>query len=154
MAEWYDGGLRFECTMCGACCTGAPGYILYTRADAAAIAARLGITPEAFERDYTQDLGMTIAGRTRSFREVRTEHGHDCVFLDRASTPGKAVCSIHDLRPTQCRTFPFWPEHLVSPREWQRASRACEGIGRGGIVPLTQVRVLAERHARDRAERA
>ena len=28
MAEpWYRDGLRFECTRCGHCCTGAPGYV-------------------------------------------------------------------------------------------------------------------------------
>ena len=28
--EWYRDGLRFECTRCGACCTGAPGYVWVT----------------------------------------------------------------------------------------------------------------------------
>ena len=27
---WYRDGLRFECTRCGACCTGAPGYVWVT----------------------------------------------------------------------------------------------------------------------------
>ena len=24
---WYSEGLRFECTQCGACCSGEPGYV-------------------------------------------------------------------------------------------------------------------------------
>ena len=35
-----------------------------------------------------------------------------------ASTPGRAVCSIYRARPAQCRTWPFWPENLLSKRDW------------------------------------
>jgi hypothetical protein len=31
-------------------------------------------------------------------------------------------------RPTQCRTFPWWPQHLVSDYDWQLAAADCEGI--------------------------
>lgn len=148
---WYAAGLEFECTCCGECCTGAPGYVLYTEAEADAIAGALGITRSEFNNRYTQELRMEIAGRTRSLREVETEHGHDCIFLDRASRPGKALCSIHAVRPTQCRTFPFWPEHLETPRAWQRLSRSCEGIGRGPRIPLTRITISRDAHARDRS---
>lgn len=147
---WYAEGLSFECTQCGACCSGAPGYVLYTEDEARRIAARLGISGEEFIERYTVDMKMTVAGRSRSLREVESEHGQDCVFLDRTTQPGKTLCSIHEDRPMQCRTFPFWPEHLASPRAWQRLSRQCEGIGRGALVPLTQVRVRVERQERDR----
>src|SRR5690606_14249333 len=111
--EWYADGLRFECTQCGACCTGRPGFVLFSEAEAARIAERLGVTPQEFHENYTHD---TAAGR--SLAERPSEFGYDCVFLDRSS--GKPLCSIHDLRPLQCRTFPFWPENLKSPREWAR----------------------------------
>eukprot|EP00961_Rhodomonas_salina_P046921 629705-Rhodomonas_salina.2 len=28
---------------------------------------------------------------------------------------GKAICSLYEARPKQCRTWPFWPENLASP---------------------------------------
>ncbi len=150
---WYSDGLRFECTQCGQCCSGAPGYVLFTDEEATKIAARLGCAMPEFLERYTVDLKTKVAGRSRSFKEIETEQGHDCIFLDRATQPGKALCSIHDLRPTQCRTFPFWPEHLESPRAWQKLSRQCEGIGRGATIQFTQVRVQVEAHQQDRVKK-
>lgn len=143
--EWYADGLRFECTMCGACCTGAPGFVSFTDDEARRIAAHLEISVDEFIERYTHDTHVPGAGR--SLNEVETDYGFDCVFLDRVGEPGKAICSLYGARPLQCRTFPWWPEHLGSPRAWQRLSRACEGIGRGPLVSLTQIRI-----ERDRAE--
>jgi len=136
VSEWYQGGLRFECTQCGACCTGRPGYVLFTDDEAAAIADRLGISIETFYKKYTHD---TDAGR--SLTEHETEFGFDCVFLDRETTPGASLCSIHDLRPTQCRTFPFWPEHLRTKREWEKLGNECEGVNRGPMIPIEAIRI-------------
>jgi Fe-S-cluster containining protein len=147
---WYSTGLRFECTSCGQCCTGAPGYVLFTDAEAARIAGHLGLSKGDFLDRYTTDLGAAVSGRSRTFKENESEQGHDCIFLDRATQPGKALCSIHELRPTQCRTFPFWPEHVESPRAWQRLSRQCEGIDRGPTIPLTQITIQLESHRNDR----
>ncbi|MBL8747336.1 MAG: YkgJ family cysteine cluster protein [Phycisphaerae bacterium] len=148
---WYSDGLRFECTQCGRCCSGAPGYVLFTSEEAERIAERLGVSVQEFLDRYTTHLKMPVSGRSRTFKEIESEHGNDCIFLDRATQPGKTLCAIHDLRPAQCRTFPFWPEHVESPRSWQRLSRECEGIERGPIVPLTQIRVQVEISQRDRA---
>ncbi len=135
--EWYADGLRFECTMCGACCTGAPGVVRYTPEEASRIARRLCVTVEEFTRRYTHAVGK---GR-RSLNEIETEHGFDCVFLDRASSPGKAICSLYEDRPLQCRTFPWWPENLRSRQEWRSVARACEGVGQGRLVPISEIRI-------------
>ena len=39
---WYRGGLRFSCTQCGKCCSGAPGYVWVTKDEIEQIAAFLG----------------------------------------------------------------------------------------------------------------
>lgn len=142
-SEWYRGGLRFECTMCGGCCTGAPGFVSFTSEEGRAIAHRLGISVEEFLERYTHELED---GR-RSLNEVVTEHGHDCVFLDRDVLPGKAVCSLYEDRPLQCRTFPWWPENLRSKENWRRAGRACEGIGRGDVVRVEEIRISRDAQA-------
>jgi len=139
--EWYEEGLRFECTMCGDCCTGPPGYVSFTDDEARTIARRLGISKAAFYRDYAHK-----GPRGWSLNEVRAERGYDCVFLDRATVPGKAVCGLYEDRPLQCRTFPWWPENLESPKAWARAARSCEGIGRGNLVPIEEIRVSRDRH--------
>jgi Fe-S-cluster containining protein len=78
-----------------------------------------------------------------SLQEHKTEHGYDCTFLDRQTMPGRAVCSIYEDRPTQCRTWPFWPENIRTSRDWNAARRRtpCPGMGQGRIVPLEQIRV-------------
>lgn len=139
--EWFDdaGGLRFGCTLCGNCCTGAPGYVLVSDDEAAALARRLGLTVGDFLDRYTR---TTSAGR--SLTEVRTAHGLDCVFLDRARIPGKAVCGVYEDRPIQCRTWPFWPSLLRSRRAWQAAKRTCPGMDTGAFVPIERIRVLRD----------
>ncbi len=136
-AEWYREGLQFGCTMCGACCTGAAGFVSFSEEEGRGIARRLGISVGEFIERYTHKLGD---GR-RSLNEVLTEYGHDCVFLDRGVVPGKAVCSLYEDRPLQCRTFPWWPENLRSKEHWRRAGRACEGIGRGDLVRVEEIRI-------------
>lgn len=37
-------------------------------------------------------------------------------------------CTVHPVKPEQCRTFPFWPELLDSQEAWEAAREACEGI--------------------------
>lgn len=124
-----DVGLRFSCTQCGACCTGAPGYVRFTDDEARAMAAKLGLGVAEFLERYAHD---TPAGR--SLTERRTRFGYDCVFLDRESVPGKAVCGLYDARPAQCRTWPFWKSNLTSRRAWQGAAQGCPGIDRGEAV--------------------
>lgn len=134
--EWYAEGLRFECTLCGNCCTGPTGFVWVSDDELAAIAAALGMALTQVERDFTR----LLHGR-RSLTEVRTEHGFDCVFLDRLSQPGKALCRVYQARPRQCRTWPFWPENLRHIRDWQRAGRTCPGISHGPLIPIESIRI-------------
>ncbi|MDX2116069.1 MAG: YkgJ family cysteine cluster protein [Planctomycetota bacterium] len=142
---WYAEGLRFECTMCGACCSGPPGYVLFTEDEARAMAGKLGVSVEEFVARFTREMDVPLDGRRRrSLREVETEHGLDCVFLDRSSVAGKAVCVLHEVRPMQCRTFPFWPEHVRTPATWRELGRVCEGVDRGPVHGLAQITVSVE----------
>lgn len=132
--EWFvkpdpesgESGLRFECTMCGNCCSGPEGYVLVDDQEAATLAARFGLTLDEFTVRYTRP---TIMGR--SLNEQITDHGNDCIFLDREKIPGKAVCGVYESRPKQCRTWPFWKSLLVSRKRWELASRMCPGINKG-----------------------
>ena len=109
------------------------------------MASVLGLTVDEFEDRYT-----TVELERRTLREVRTAQGLDCVFLDRESVPGKAVCRVYEARPLQCRTFPWWPVNLRSRRDWERLGRECEGVGRGGFVPVEAIRIERDRQgARD-----
>ena len=54
MRNWYADGLRFECTACGNCCTGTPGYVWLSPAEQTEIAACLGIPVKQFKKRYTR----------------------------------------------------------------------------------------------------
>ena len=104
----------------------------------------LSISDEQFHSKYVR----TVAGKP-SLREVKTEHGFDCIFLDRTTRPGVALCRVYKARPTQCRTWPFWPELLHSQRAWESAKHntPCPGMSRGDIVPIEQIRIRRDETA-------
>ena len=140
---WYAQGLRFSCTQCGNCCTGPPGTVSFTDEEAASIAAALGIGTAEFHKRYAHK----VDGHW-SLTERLTDDGYDCVFLDRTSSPGRALCSIYTTRPEQCDTWPFWPENLTSKNVWDQVKRRtpCPGMAKGKLVPLEQIRVTKDRH--------
>jgi uncharacterized protein len=136
--EWYRDGLQFECTQCGNCCTGPEGVVWITEEEARAIAAHLNVDLETFYRDHARPVGEGW-----SLNERETPFGNDCAFLDRDTIPGKAVCGIYHLRPSQCRTWPFWPENLTSRRTWETVKRRtpCPGMNHGPIIPIERIRI-------------
>ena len=136
--DWFAPGLRFTCTQCGNCCTGAPGYVWFDEAEAAAMAKLVGLTPSQFRQAYARRLG----GRW-SLREVERDGKLDCVFLKR-SADGRALCSVYSARPQQCRTWPFWPENLANRAAWRRAAGNCPGMNQGRFVPADQVRLIRD----------
>lgn len=134
-----EGGLRFSCTMCGNCCSGVPGTVMVNVREIVALAARLGVREDDFLLRYTKvaDGGVSLVERL-------TAYGWDCVFLDRTSVPGKALCGVYSDRPEQCRTWPFWKRNLVDERSWARASATCPGINRGPLHPASMVRLTRD----------
>ena len=67
---WYRDGLRFECTMCGNCCTGPEGVVLFSPDEGAAMAAKVGLPLDEFLARYSRKVGSQ-----RSLREKRTDFG-------------------------------------------------------------------------------
>ena len=71
-------------------------------------------------------------------RFVLTSEGEDCVFLKNDQ------CSIYSARPTQCRTFPFWPANLKSRYRWKLTADDCEGIGGGRLYTQTEIEIILD----------
>lgn len=128
---WYGNGLRFRCTQCGNCCTGDPGGVWVDDADVAAIADYLNKSVGEVRLLYTRPL----SGRT-SLREFPNG---DCTFLDSQTNK----CMIYPVRPTQCRTWPFWRSNIESPEAWQKTRQVCPGAGCGELVSLELIERLA-----------
>lgn len=124
---WFHKGLRFSCTGCGDCCTGAPGYVWINKAEIEALAAAMGIDVEEFQRRYVRKVGI---------RKSLIEWANgDCVFFDGKSR----TCQVYDARPRQCRTWPFWHSNLTSEVTWKDTADRCHGCNRGRVVPLEQI---------------
>jgi Fe-S-cluster containining protein len=112
--------------------------VWFTPEEGSALAAELGLAEPEFYRRYARKVDNRW-----SLREHKTTHGYDCVFLDRETIPGKAVCSVYSSRPTQCRTWPFWPEMLKSRSAWDGFKRRtpCPGMDQGRLVSVEQIRI-------------
>ncbi len=126
-APWYRDGLKFKCTGCGDCCTGAPGFVWVTNAEIAALAAAIGIDAAEFERRYVRKVGIR--------KSLKEWSNGDCVFFHTESR----TCQVYEARPRQCRTWPFWPSNLASPATWADTAERCSGCNRGRLVPLGDI---------------
>lgn len=134
---WYKDGLRFKCTECGKCCTGASGFVWITLEEMEAMAASLGISLQIFKRKYIRSRDNRYA-----LIEKKGENGdYACIFLQ-----GRK-CQVYKARPNQCRTFPWWKENLTSEASWKLAAKECEGIN--DEAPLVPYESLIHLRASD-----
>jgi Fe-S-cluster containining protein len=123
---WYADGLRFECTRCGACCTGAPGYVWVDDAEITALAKFRGDPVRQFVPLYTRPA--------RGKRTLKEKANGDCVFWE----AGRG-CTVYPVRPKQCRTWPFWASNVETPEAWERTTQICPGSGRGDLIPVEEI---------------
>jgi len=120
--------LRFECTGCGACCTGGNDHVVEATAEERVrIRLFLGLSVGWFRRRYLTRLDSTSLG-------IQLGKDGRCPFLGRDNR-----CRIYSVRPTQCRTFPWWPEVVERKSDWQHEARRCEGMNRGAVIPLATI---------------
>jgi uncharacterized protein len=124
---WYRDGLRFECTQCGDCCTGAPGYVWVNKDEIEALAKRLGLAVDEFERQYVRRVGVRKS-------LIEYENG-DCEFFDGQTRR----CTVYEDRPRQCRTWPFWDSNVRTEKAWKETCQVCPGSGQGTLVPVEKI---------------
>jgi len=129
--KWYVAGLHFECQECGGCCSGpGEGYIWVTKPEIEIIADFLKMTAGKFRQKYLKRVGL----RTTIIEHHTTK---DCIFLQ-AGAGGKQ-CVIYSVRPSQCRSWPFWPNNLASPGAWNKAAQKCPGINCGRLYSFEEI---------------
>jgi Fe-S-cluster containining protein len=123
---WYRDGLRFECTRCGNCCTGAPGYVWLTNKEILTIARLVELPKAEFLAVYTKRAPRGVT--------LREKANGDCVFFD-----ASRGCTIYENRPRQCRTWPFWDSNVESSQSWESMRRGCPGAGQGELIPVEEI---------------
>lgn len=126
---YKETSLQFQCTGCGKCCYGTPGYhyIKLNKKEAEKIREHLGVGVDWFRQRYLEALEDGSFG-------IRLNDSGACPFLGRDNR-----CSIYAHRPAQCRTYPFWPEVIDTEMNWKDEARRCEGIDRGAVIPLKEI---------------
>lgn len=131
---WYIAGLHFECAECGGCCSGpGEGYIWVTRPEIELIADFLKISIGQLRQQYLKRVGL----RTTIIEQNTTK---DCIFLREVN--GQKKCVVYPVRPSQCRTWPFWSENLASPNAWNETARKCPGINRGKFYSYEHIQKI------------
>jgi len=126
--------IRFTCQSgCTNCCD-QEGYVYLSEDDLIRAARYVKMTPRAFEAKYVY--------RTRHQMRFRKPRDKQCPFLEGHG------CGIHPGKPTQCRTFPFWPEIVERKATWNRTSRYCPGIGKGPLIQIGTAMEVAEEQRR------
>ena len=126
---WYENGLKFQCTQCGNCCTGAPGYVWVNKEEIKAIASAIGESDiDRFERQYVRKIGIR-----KSLKEL--PKSYDCVFFDGQTRR----CTVYEARPRQCRTWPFWDSNVRTEEAWAETCRVCPGSGVGKLYNIEHI---------------
>ncbi len=132
---WYRDGLKFECTGCGDCCSGDPGFVWVNDDEIAALAAEMSLSVDAFEQRFIRQVG-----KDKSLIEYPDG---DCIFLE----PESRKCLVYAARPVQCRTWPFWDSNLGRKKDWEAARRACPGCGTGQLYSFDEIEIRRKSRA-------
>jgi uncharacterized protein len=130
MAHMPDSsGFRFECQAgCSACCE-MEGQVYLSQQDLIRIAAYIDLTPAEFEAQHVY--------RTKNLLRLRKPPERQCIFhVDNR-------CSIHPVKPTQCRVFPYWPEIIESQDSWNATAQTCPGMNTGPLIQIEIAKTLA-----------
>ncbi len=123
--QFFEKGLNFECQQCGACCKGEPGFVFIFDHEIVRISEFLKISTDEFKKKYTKTYA--------SFFSLTEKENGDCVFLE------KGKCVIHNVRPYQCFSYPFWWELVTSEKKWMERGKTCPGIGKGKFYSKEEI---------------
>ncbi|HDQ14906.1 MAG TPA: YkgJ family cysteine cluster protein [Sediminispirochaeta sp.] len=121
--EFYNEGLRFECTRCSRCCRHEPGYVFLSYNDLPRLLDKFEMSRENFIQKYCR--AVLINGVYRL--SLKEKENYDCLFWEDGG------CRIYEARPLQCRSFPFWASYLSESRQWQALGDSCPGVNRGPV---------------------
>lgn len=132
--KWYAAGLHFECSQCGSCCGGCPGYVWVTEEETVKIAEYLKMDVDDFVQKYLFEENSRLS--------LREQSNYDCICLEQNGN-GKR-CKIYPVRPEQCRTWPFWKYNIKSETHWLGANKRCPGINRGKLHSAEEIDEIAD----------
>ncbi len=149
MKNFWEQGIYFKCQGSGQCCTthGEFGFVFLTLKDRQSMARELKLSTLQFTKTYCDK-------KNGFFHLKERKDNPDCLFLKNKR------CSVYHGRPTQCRTWPFWPE-VMTPKAWKKEIVAfCPGAGKNklwtkeDIEEQMQDQISSERDLQQESRRA
>lgn len=109
------------CDECeGNCCIGESGYIWINKTEINKLASFLNISVDELGLKYLFKVGYKYSLKEKKL----SDENYACVFFDIQ----KKQCSIYDVRPIQCRTFPFWDYFKKNEKEVYEECPAIKNI--------------------------
>lgn len=120
--------MNFTCTQCGNCCTGEPGYVWVTEDEMRAIAE--------FTGEPLEEIKQLRTRKAKGRHTLREKANGDCVYLEK----GRG-CTIYEVRPVQCRTWPFWESTVGTPQAWEETKKVCPGSGQGQLISSEEITI-------------
>ncbi len=124
----------FVCRKCGECCHGRGGTVV-SEADIYAISKYTGIPAERIRTEYCVPLGSKLM--------LGQKPDGYCIFYE-------GLCSIHPVKPSMCRKWPFIEAVLRSPQNWEIMASVCPGIVKEApikdVIQFIRMQVTTAKH--------
>jgi hypothetical protein len=138
LCEAADSGMYFKCQGCGECCSSSQeGYVFIYQSDVNRLQAFLNLPIAEIAQKYLsiedyeyniwdKDLNDTDKREHLPTLILNYDSTQDCIFLDRKD--GKTICNIYEVRPLQCKLYPFWNLIMLSSLHFKSSEAACMGM--------------------------
>ena len=139
ISSTLEEGARFSCKMCGDCCRGFnDGDVFLYGEDITKLASFLGFDGNSglrkFSKKYLKIIQTTFYWRKEGAKRGKNYsigcigfqfQGEDehCAFLS-----SENACTVHEARPLQCRSFPWWQKMVRSRNQIWKYARKCPGL--------------------------
>ncbi len=94
------------------------------------MATELGLSTSQFTRNY--------CNKEDGIYHLKDGEDGKCLFLE------DNKCGVYQGRPTQCRTWPFWPE-AMNAKVWDNeVATFCPGIGKGKLWNKNEIQEILD----------
>ncbi|MFX0027926.1 MAG: YkgJ family cysteine cluster protein [Candidatus Hermodarchaeota archaeon] len=133
-----ENGVSFSCQMCGDCCRGFnEGEVYLYKEDILRLAKHLKLFGteglRKFAKKYVKIINDSFfwkpseaqRGKTYRFKTLGfkfTGENEHCHFLK------GNICTVHEYRPFQCRSFPFWQMMVSNQKNFINYTKKCKGL--------------------------
>jgi Fe-S-cluster containining protein len=87
-----------------------------------------------FTKEPLEEVKQLRARKAKGRYTLREKVNGDCVYLG----AGKG-CTIYEIRPVQCRTWPFWESTVGTPEDWEETKKVCPGSGHGDLISPEEI---------------